>query len=240
MNIKSKIFIALIASTFIVALTSFSLKKNQETWTIHQTTSKFTIDIPKDFSAELQEVRPSNFQTMVITGPKNLPDSEKVSIGITTSYFPSYYDSPYFKEPPQIDKLKIKLFGNSMELITKNFKDQLFVAEQILSLDNVKQGLKLELNITTLDKKGLKKAIQILKTLALNGANATPVPSIVKLNPNTMCLYNKYRLVSKYGTIMTNGKLITGSQYFYNDDKSLSKIELYQDGIYLRDSVLTK
>jgi hypothetical protein len=224
-----------------LGLTSTSVKKNKQTWNIGETTSKFTITLPKDYSAELLEVKPGHFQSMFIKGPNNVPDSLKFQINIRTGFFPTYRTREiHFRDPVPARK-NIKLLGQDIEfLVVYEPELNIYLIEQIISLDNVKQGLKADICIIADKKKNAEELIKILETLKLEGANSTPVPTVVVIDPQTKGIFDRHRRIVKYGTTNDGGKLINGSMYYHNSDGSLSKIEIYKDGNFVRDSVMVK
>ncbi len=216
-------------------------KKNKVSWNIGETTSKFSITIPKDYSSELMVVEKGHFQTMFIKGPNNLPDSEKYQINIRTGFFPTYWYKEIRSVNLQQDNINAKFLGQKLQFMV-HFDPSipLYLIEQIISLDNVRQGLKVDVSISGKYQKDSEKIIKILETLNLENASTAPVPAIVAINPDTKGIFNRHRQVVKYGTINQRGEIMSGSQYYYNADGSLSKIEIYKDASFVRDSVIAK
>lgn len=222
-------------------LTSFSFKKNKAIWNIGETQSKFSIAIPKDYTSELMVVDKGHFQTMFIKGPNNVPDSQKYYISIRTGFFPTYRYKEIRTENFQRDNVNVKLLGQELQFMV-HFDPSipLYLIEQIISLDNVKQGLKADISISGNFQKDTEALIKIIETLKLEGPTSTPVPSVVIIDPDTKGIFNRHRQIVKYGTVTKKAEIITGSLYYYNADGTLSKIELYKDGKYLRDSTFVK
>ena len=238
--------LGLFLSLTILVWTSLGLtknisKKNKVSWTIGETTSKFSITLPKDWSSELMVVEKGHFQTMFLKGPNNVPDIEKYHIDIRTGYFPTYRYKEIRSQNLQEDKINIKFLGQEMQFMV-HFDPSvpLYLIEQIISLDNVKQGLKVDMAISGNYQKDTEALIKILETMKLDGANSTPSPSVVTINPATKGIFNRHRQIVKYGTVNQHHDLISGSQYYYNSDGSLSKIEIYEGGQFLRDSDFVK
>lgn len=224
-----------------LGLTKNLSKKNKVSWTIGETTSKFTITLPKDYSSELMVVEKGHFQTMFIKGPNNVPDNEKYRIDIRTGYFPTYRYIEIRSQNLQEDKININFLGQELQFII-HFDPSipLYLIEQIISLDNVKQGLKVDISLMGNYQKDTEAIIKILESLKLEGANLTPAPSVVIINPATKGIFNSRRQIVKYGTVNQRHEIMSGSKYYYNNDGSLSKIEIYKDGDFMRDSVFTK
>ena len=216
-------------------------KKNKVSWNIGETACKFSITLPKNWSSELMVVEKGHFQTMLIKGPSNVPDNEKYHIDIRTGYFPTYRYKEIRSQNLQEDKINIKLLGQELQFMV-HFDPaiSLYLIEQIISLDNVKQGLKVDIAISGKYQKDTEAIIKILETLKLDGANSTPAPSVVTINPATKGIFNRQRQIVLYGTVNQRHEIMSGSQYYYNADGSLSKIEIYKDGDFVRDSVFVK
>jgi hypothetical protein len=224
-----------------LGLTNSFSKKNKVSWNIGETTCKFTMTIPKDWSSELMVVEKGHFQTMFFKGPNDVPDSLKYYINIRTGYFPTYRYEEIRSKNLQEDRINIHFLGQELEFMV-HFDPSvpLYLIEQIVSLDNVKQGLKVDISISGKYQKDTEALIKILETLKLDGANTTPTPTVVTIDPSTKGIFNRHRQIVKYGTVNQRHEIMTGSQYYYTTDGSLSKIEIYKDGTFLRDSVFVK
>lgn len=224
-----------------LGLTKNVSKKNKVSWNIGETTCKFSITLPKDWTSELMTVEKGHFQTMFIKGPNDVSESEKYHIDIRTGYFPTYRYKEIRSQNLQEDKVNVKLFEQEMQFIV-HFDPSipLNLVEQIITLDNVKQGLKVDISLSGKNQKDTEAIIKILETLKLEDANSTPSPSVVTINPATKGIFNRHRQIVKYGTVNQHHDLISGSQYYYNSDGSLSKIEIYEGGQFLRDSAFVK
>lgn len=243
-NVTYKLSILLFITILVwtgLGLTKNASKKNKVSWDIGETTSKFSITLPKDYSSELMVVEKGHFQTMFIKGPNNVPDNEKYRIDIRTGYFPTYRYKEIRSQNLQEDKINVTFLGQELQFMV-HFDPSipLYLIEQIISLDNVKQGLKVDISIIGNYQKDTEAIIKILETLKLEGANSTPTPNVVSINPHTKGIFNKQRQIVKYGTVNQRHEIMSGSQYYYNSDGSLSKIEIYKDGDFVRDSVMVK
>ena len=243
---KKKRTYKFIFSILAFVLTAFGLskdisRKNKVSWSIGETTSKFSITVPKNYSSELMVVEKGHFQTMFIKGPNNVPDSEKYQINIRTGFFPTYRYKEIRSVNLQQDNINVKFLGQELQFMV-HFDPSipLYLIEQIISLDNVRQGLKVDISVSGKYQKDSEKIIKILETLNLEGASTTPEPMIVTINPDTKGIFNRHRQVVKYGTINQRAEIMSGSQYYYNADGSLSKIEIYKDGSFVRDSIIVK
>lgn len=238
MKYKLSFFIVVI----VIASISFGLasaKKNVHTWNIGETTSKFTITIPKNYSAKLLEVKNGQFQSMLIKGPKNA-EGKQTEINIRTGYFPTYRHDEMHFDTYHSGKRMLRFLNLDIECLSYEYDKRTLLIEQILSMENVKPGLKVDFNLIAYDKKDMEVLIKILETLQLEGANPNPVPQVVVIDAQTKGLFTPEKRIYKYGTFIRKDKIITGSQYYHNDDGSLLKIELYKDGIYIRDSIIVK